>query len=428
MQNVVSENQEIALRCHDISIGLGTKDVAEFELIPEIGLMVRLALHIRGLPRIPYDVFKLVAFHHLQIPMMSVRSLVISLEQIGFIKILSEGEDYKFIIPTVPFYDDLYGIVGQYAKNKRMNEPEQFAITMLSQLTLSPVLKDSLYQLGADKRMVDRSIQVGIEGNYILSKRCRGKNVVVSPVFFSENADIYADLVAKSGAKSVERILHLLKTCQGIPLAVIESQKEIQGSKLTDDEINLLKRLASDGSVKPPAIVTSHSGTNYFMFTPTPGEARLNPTKREIYERAMALISAVRQGQYLPKEFAIKNPYWILRALRDKKYLKANSEAFEQYKQLSFLRVGRLVNENGRHRFELIDSIENIEALEIAIKLLHNNGLDGMEIDENTRITLGKDQKYIESLMGSKDMRERSQVAISEESAEQIELLFLGGV
>lgn len=39
----VSLQQSLVLRCHDISIGLGRKDVPEFEVILEAGLMVRLA-------------------------------------------------------------------------------------------------------------------------------------------------------------------------------------------------------------------------------------------------------------------------------------------------------------------------------------------------------------------------------------------------
>ena len=70
---------------------------------------------------------------------------------------------------------------------------------------------------------------------------------------------------------------------------------------------------------------------------------RLSPTKREIYERAMALVSAVRQGQYLPKQYAIRSPYAILRKLKNDHEIGANTEALEQYQQLTLLRVGRLV-------------------------------------------------------------------------------------
>ena len=45
----------------------------------------------------------------------------------------------------------------------------------------------------------------------------------------------------------------------------------------------------------------------------------------------MALVAAVRQGQLLPKQHAVRNPPQLLRALRDRKSLRANTEAMEQY-------------------------------------------------------------------------------------------------
>ncbi|MFB3166567.1 hypothetical protein P5G62_005535 [Neobacillus sp. 179-C4.2 HS] len=428
MSTVLSE-QDLALRCHDISVGLGVKDVPDFETLPEVGLMVRLALHIRGLPRIDYEVLKLVAYHYLQISPMVLKNVIRDLDEAEFIRVLSEGQTIKAIIPTVPYYDELYTNIGEFTKSeKNLNEAEQLALTILDKLTHSPVAKDSLVQLGADNKLLNRNLVIGNQGNYIITKRVRGKDVVLSPVFFSENADIYADLVAKAGAKSIQRLLKLVEGFQGVPLQIIETQKEINGVKLTDDEINLLKRLASDGAVKPPSISTSHAGTNHFLFTPKPGAIRLNPTKREVYERAMALVSAVRQGQFLPKAYRIRSPYAILNSLKDKGYLRANTEAYEQYKKLTFMRVGRLEPlSNGWHVFRLNATEENLEAIGIAISLVDTGGVKGMEVDEDARIALGQDQSYVESLIGSKQLREREQLPLSEEHQEQIENMFLGG-
>lgn len=430
MNPIIKSNEELALRCHDISTSLGNKSVVEFDLLSEIGLMVRLALHIRGLSRIEYKILQLVSNYYLQISNTELKIIIQNLAEIEFIRIVSEGSTIKYIIPTVPYYDDLYDITGEFAKTKRLNEAEELAITILSKLTGSPVPKNSLIQLGADKKLLDRSLQIGDEGNYLIIRRCRGKEIVLSPVFFSENADIYSDLVAKSGAKSVERILNLIKQSQGIPLSVIEATREINQVKITDDEINLLKRLATDGAVKPPIIQTSHSGTNHFIFTPRPGNFKLSRTKREIYERAMALVSAVLQGQYLPKEHAIRNPLAILQALKDRGYLNASTESYEQYKNLMFLKVGRLELEQAPswYRFVLNDTEENNAALDMAISLVSEGSVWGLEIDDDARIALGKDQIYLESLIGSRVIREREQIPLSDEHQEQIDNLFLGSV
>jgi hypothetical protein len=325
----------------------------------------------------------------------------------------------------------MYSKIGEYATSeKNLNEAEHLALTILDKLTQSPVAKQSLTELGADSKLLERSLNIGNQGNYLITKRVRGKDVVLSPVFFSENADIYADLVAKSGATSIKRLLKLIEGFQGVPLNIIESRKEINGTRLTDDEILLLKRLASDGAVKPPSISTSHAGVNHFMFTPKPGIARLNPTKRDIYERAMALVSAVRQGQFLPKAYAIRSPYAILYKLKNSDDgLRANTEAYEQYKKLTVMRVGRLepTGTGGWHIFKINKTEENIAALNIALDLVDTGGTKGLEIDDEARIALGQDQTYVESLIGSKQLREQEHVPLSEEHQEEMDNLFLGG-
>ena len=122
--------------------------------------------------------------------------------------------------------------------------------------------------------------------NWILSSI----DVALSPMYFSENAEIYADTVARAGSNQVKKLMNAVRAVQGIPLSIVQNQKEIAGVTLADDELGLLLRLAQDGAVKPPSITTSHAGENFFLFTPTPSGAALAPTKRDIYEKAMALV------------------------------------------------------------------------------------------------------------------------------------------
>jgi len=425
----MEKKQEFALRCHDITIGLGNKEVPDFEVITEVGLMVKLALHIRGLSRIPYETLKLAASHFLGISTLICRNIVLSLAEIEFVQIISEGSTIKAIVPTVPFYEDLYDQVGEFASTKKVNETEELAITILKKLTHSPIHSSWIYELGAEKSLVQRNLSIGEQGNYIINKRSRGKDILLSPVYFSENADLFSDLVAKSGAKTVQKILTLIKQAQGIPLHIVETRKEINGVKLTDQEITLLKSLAHDSVIKPPSIKTSHSGENYFLFTPKPGEARLSATKREIYERAMALVSAVRQGQYLPKEYAIRSPYAILRKLSNDNEIGASTEALEQYKQLTVLRVGRLVKQyNGWMKFVLNDTEENREAVKLALELIEIGEGKGLEIDDDARLAIAQGQTYIESLISANKLKEKETVSLSEEHQEEVDNLFLGGV
>jgi hypothetical protein len=243
-----------------------------------------------------------------------------------------------------------------------------------------------------------------------------------------DNAELYADLVAKSGADRVRKIIDLLRVSQGWPLYLIEQQEEINGTKIGSEGVSMLKRLAQEGIAKPPSIITPHAGTNYFMFTPTPGCARLHPGKKEIYERALAMVASVRQGQLLPQRYAIRSPYQLLSSFKQKGYLRANTEAATQYKPLATMRMCRLEDVGGDwKKLVLIDAPENVEALNIAISLVNELGAPGMEVDEDARIALQKNQHYIESLRATCELRETKPVPLNEEQQYELDNLFLKG-
>ena len=124
-----------------------------------------------------------------------------------------------------------------------------------------------------------------------------------------------------------------VRSAQGWPLRLIEHDQRIDAAEIAPDQVNLLKRLACDGLVKPPSLKTTYSGENQFMFTPTPAGVSLRtPARRTIYENATAIVSAVRLGQLLPEEFAIRKPVAVLQKLRgEMRRGKATTEFTQQY-------------------------------------------------------------------------------------------------
>lgn len=418
--------EENASKCHDIQVTLDGKDVPDFELIPKIGMMVNLALHIRGLSTIEYDVLRMVSSHYFGIPTMVFKDIIASLAEIEFVSLYTTKGTIKTVTPKVPYFDSVYNKIGEFAEMSGFSEPEEAALSILEKLAQAPTEKSNIYAIGAEKKIIDRNVQIGIEGGYILKERARGKDILVSPLFFSENYQLFADLAAKSGAKTVQRILDLIKESQGWPLSIIETTKMINGKAVTDDEIVLIKRLAQDSVIKPPAITTQHSGQNYFLFPPAPGNAKLNLSNKEIYERAMALISSVRQGQLLAKKYPIRNPLWILNSLKSSGFLRPTTETKAQYQQLAIMRVGRIEHTgSGWHKFVLIDTEENTRALDLAISLLSTGSIKNMEIDQEARIALQKDQTYIESIISAGKLRKAGKVELDEETKEEIDNLLL---
>lgn len=419
-------NTEIASKSHDIQIALQSKQIAEFEDLPKLGMMVNLAIHLRGLPQVNYDTLRLISGKYFNILPVSFKEILTNLEELEYVKIVGTGSS-KSVLPQIPFFDDVYLDIGDFAsKEFNFNEQEKLALHILSTLSQTPTEKSNIYSVGAEKKIIDRSLDLGMQGGYILSKRARGKDILLSPLFFAENSDVFLDMTAKAGASQIKKVLDLIGKSQGWPLGLIEKTMSVNGEAITKDQLSIIKSLAQDGAIKPPSITTVHAGKNNFMFTPAPGPSKLNPTNREIYERAMALVSSVRQGQLLPKKYAIRMPTAILRALKRDGYLRSTSESYAQYHQLAVMRVGTLKHiSSDRYQFHLINSEENNRALDVAIRLLETGDLINMEIDQEARIALQKDQTYIESIIASDDLRKTETIVLGEEVQAEFDNLLL---
>jgi hypothetical protein len=426
------DSSQKVMRCQEIQTTLGSYEVPEFEVIPELGMATQLSLHIRGLPLVRYETLKLVATHFLNIPKLAVERVVRLLAEVEFVRLQQTGSTITAVLPTVPYYDQLYNDLGAFAASERtFNEAEELTLELVERLAKSPEKLDSLQgKLGADKALFDRSIKVGTTGSYLVKRRFRGRDILINPTYFSENAEIFADAVAATGATSIRQLLDAVSESQGWPLSLIEKRASLGDHTIQPDQVQLLKRLAQDGIVKPPTIETTYAGKNHFIFTPTPSAGVLSPSKREIYERAMAIVAAIRQGQLLPRRHAIRNPAAVLNTLRSNLRLgKATTEATQQYKQLTVLRIAKLIDVGNRYsELEIIDLPENREALDIAYKLVTQGKASGTEIDDTARKALQESQEYVESLIASADMRKREKAELSEEQAEQLELLFMTGI
>lgn len=421
------DKKELAVRCHEIQSGLASKIVDDFEQLTLVGSAVRLALHIQGLPTIEFEKLKLVASHFLSIQPLALRPVLELLAEVEFVKLATTGKTIDKVVPNVPYYESLYETIGEYAEDAGFNETEQLSVELLRRLAKSPEKLDALRsKVGADAGRFDRAVMLGVSGGYLKKDRHRGKDLLLSPAYFSENAEIFADTVAKSGAAGVQKVMDELRRNQGVPLAVLERAVANGNSAVTLDEISLLKRLAENGIVRPPTITTPHSGENHFMFTPTPGVGALAGSKREVYERAMAIVAAVRQGQYLPRQHAVRDPAAIIGRLKHYgKLNKATTEAREQYKNLQHLRIARLVPVgNGFAELHVIESEANSEALDIAYQLVSSGAASGIEVDEDARRALQQDQHYVESIVASAKLKEVSKAPLSEEAAHQLEIIF----
>lgn len=409
---------------YDVQAGLGRIDVPDFDRLRTMGMAATLAIHLRGLQEIEFEVLRKVSDHFFSIPSYALKEICGILAEINYLDLVTKSGKILSIIPNVPHFKDLYEGVGDYFSFAELNEHEQGTLLILSELQNKPENRDRLIStIGIDRPLLERCVDIGSTGSYLKEFRARGRSIIASPFYFSDNLDELADVTARVGADDIATVLDVIKSNQGWPLSLIQKRLELGGKKLTQDQMQLLVHLCAEGILKPPSIEFK-SSKETFVFTPKPGGNRLDSSNREIYERAMALVSCVRKGQLLAELFRIKMPVRILEVLRDQGYIGSNSEAANQYRNLVFLRVGHLKHVAGdRYQFHLTPGEENRAALDLAINLLRTGELANLDVRQEARLALSKDEKYIQSIISAAELKGRGQVALQGDSADQFEQL-----
>lgn len=419
---------EVAVRSHDILVASGTARASEFEAVTNIGAAVRLAVNLRGMPAVSYALLREVAVHRLGLQPGEVRPALVLLAEAEMVNLDTDGQTIRTVLPEIPYFKDLYGTVGEVGIPKAgLNEHEQITIGLMHRLGQGPVLGHELIALGAEKKALKRILKIGEDAGFVLAKRARGQDVLVSPGYFSEDPQALANLAATAGTSRLQHVLAAIKKNQGFPLKVIVERKEIGGVALDDAEVALVKALAGEGFIPPPSVRTAHSGENHFIFGPRPGQARLAPHETQIYANALALAAAVRQGQFLSKDYAIRNPPLLLRRFLERGYLGSNSEAMEQYRAVARHGLARLVaTGGGQAQLNLIRNPDNERAVAMAIELVGGSS-DAPGPDVELILAVRKGEEYVEPLLARKSLADCRVVAADQEAQDAIDTFLLRG-
>lgn len=421
------EKTKIAEFSYDLHSALGEYETPELDYLKTLGMAATLSVHIRGLGEIQYEVLKLASYHYFKIPSFALEKVIDILSDLEFVDVLGSKKRIKAIIPKVPHFKSIYSVIGEYTEDDDLNESELAMLAILNQVYSKPENKQKLINgVSADTKTIETCLKYSEAGGLLRVHKARGKEIILSPYYFSDNLEGLADLTAKSGSSNISKVLDKLKANQGWPLSMVMGNQEIGGQKLDHVELSLINTMASEGILKPPSINFGNGRSEQFVFTPKPGSVRLNAANREIYERAMALVSCVRKGQLMPAQYRINYPVAILKSLRNKGYLNSNSEASKQYKNLVFMKVAFLRPTAGNKcELVLIQSEENVQALDIAINLLATGELANLEVNNEAKISFSKDETYIQSIISASDMRKRKQVQVAEEAKHEMDQLLL---
>ena len=112
-----------------------------------------IALHIRGLGEIKYDVLRQVADHYFDVPSSALPEVLRVLAEITYVQLVARSStSIQSVIPQVPHFRSVAEGLGEYVGNVDLTEHEQLTIAILDELTDKAEKRDSLLgKLGADK-------------------------------------------------------------------------------------------------------------------------------------------------------------------------------------------------------------------------------------------------------------------------------------
>ena len=107
------EGKLIAGLSFDIQTALGKVDVPDFENLRTMGMAALLAIHIRGLGEIEYEVLRKVSDHYFNIPSYALKEVLRLLAEVEFVDLITRGSTIQSVIPNVPRFSDVYTGIGQ---------------------------------------------------------------------------------------------------------------------------------------------------------------------------------------------------------------------------------------------------------------------------------------------------------------------------
>ena len=352
----------ITARLHDINEGLfrqlGGVTETYYRKSKRLGAAVRVCNLIKGHDVIDqYDVL-CAAAGELGIPADTVDKALSELEEIGYVSITRKGGDISKIEERIPLLDAQYTQIGEKWKANRPSEIEQATLELADDLIVAPRRERELIKKhNLDNETFRLIADVGRTGAFFSSYKSPvdGSDITFSPLYHDENPEKLFALFDAFPKEDVSEKLWSIRQYQGLPTDTIKDPVLLQAIKV--------------GCVPTPS-VNSSGGLKHFAFTPLEGVGKI---EKGLLEKARAIIACVRYGQHFATITKVGDPLAILGALRDRRRIGSHSEILKQYALLHKMGVGVISRDpvnRSRYTFHLIDTPENLRALNMAIQYL----------------------------------------------------------
>lgn len=364
----------IGLRAYDISIGFRNLDersaaLSEFSNTHRTGMAALLAGAIKGRDVITdARALKQVAAEVLKINPWAFESVVRELAEVELVHNLRQkgGEIISFTESVPLLHDDAHERLGENWVNNQPGEVEGQLLVAVDTLAQGPVLIDELRtELDITGRADQLLRTVGENAELMRHFSLRdGSELVVSPLYAFEQPESLVGLFESHPADQVRESFHRVRQHPGFAVAM----------NGTDPIIEDMVRL---GLVPAPTVMGADNQLRSFVIIPYGLDPTYLTSKKQVLERALALIASVRCGEVSGGITKIRFPDLLLATLMDpdRNYmLKPHSSTARQYAAVIRMGMIETVLQGNLLAARLIPTADNIEAVQLARTLLKRQG------------------------------------------------------
>ena len=130
--------------------------------------------------------------------------------------------------------------------------------------------------------------------------------------------------------------------------------------------------------------------------------------QRPIVDKALAIVAAVRTGQYFGGRTALTHPEYLLQALLDNRATKGHSSTRRQYAVLRRLGIIQFVRDGTLYGIQLIDNADNRGAVKLAMELISTGeALSSKEAPLEAQDALVTQGNYLAPIQTPRQARKR---------------------
>ncbi len=276
------------------------------------------------------------------------------------------GEIVSFTESVPLLHDDAHERLGENWVNNQPSEVEQQLVVAVDTLAQAPVLVDELRrELDITGRSDQLLRSVGENAELMRYYHLNdGSELAVSPLYAFEQPESLVGIFDSHPADHVRESFHRLRQHPGFAVAMNGSEPVIE------DMVKL-------GLVPAPTVVGADNKPRSFVIIPYGLDPVFLTSKKQVLERALALIASVRCGEVSGGFTNVRFPDLILAKLMDEDQnytLRPHSSTERQYAAVIRLGMIETVPRGNLHAARLIPTPDNIEAVQLARTLLQRKG------------------------------------------------------